>query len=339
MSSRAKLITLAVVVVLALLGSIGYVAYVHRAQTVAAESAPPLSTRDDLAAVEKAPHIVFRSTALGDNYGRVAVVPITAPGGPRALTPATCDRVYARPAEAICLYAKPGMVTTYSARVLGPDWTSTVADLPLAGIPSRARLSGDGTLAATTTFVSGHDYSTPGQFSTETLVTKIAAHETTNIETFDLVVNGKPLTAKDRNLWGVTFVDDDHFYATAASAGKTWLVRGTLSTHHLESLREDAECPSVSPDRTRVAFKTRAGLPAGQWRIAVYDIATGKATTLAEQRSVDDQIEWLDDSRVIYGLPRTGQGPSASDVFVLPADGTGASQLLIPDAWSPAVVR
>ncbi|WP_433057133.1 hypothetical protein [Dactylosporangium sp. CS-033363] len=338
MSQRAKLIALGVVVALAVLSSVGYVVFARRAQTKAAEEAPPLATRNDLAAVQSEPHIVFRSTALGNDYGKVAEVPLSAPSGPRALTPASCDRVYAREGQAVCLAAKPSLVTTYTARVLGPDWQSTL-DLPLSGVPSRTRLSRDGALVATTTFVSGHDYSAPGQFSTETLITKIATKQTTNIESFTLTVDGRTIEAKDRNMWGVTFADDDHFYATAASGSKTWLVRGTISTAKLESLREDAECPSISPDGKRIAFKTRAGRPAGQWGIAVYDIATGKATPLAEPRSVDDQIEWLDDAQVVYGLPRAGEGPSASDVWVVPADGSGASHILIPDAWSPAVVR
>lgn len=337
MSTRAKVIALGVVVVLAVLSSVGYVVFARRAQTKAAEDAPLLATQD-LSAVQSQPHIVFRSTALGDNYGRVAEVPLSAPAGPRALTPVSCDRVYAREGQAVCLFAKPSLVTTYTAKVLGPDW-SPVLDLPLSGVPSRTRLSRDGTLVATTTFVSGHDYSSPGQFSTETLVTNTATHQTTNIEQFALTVNGKAIDAKDRNMWGVTFADDDHFYATAASGSKTWLVRGTLSASRLEAVREDAECPSLSPDGKRIAFKTRAGRPAGQWGISVYDIATGKATAVAEPRSVDDQIEWLDDSQVVYGLPRAGEGPSASDVWVAAADGSGASRVLIPDAWSPAVVR
>ena len=36
----------------------------------------------------------------------------------------------------------------------------------MPGVPSRARVSRDGRLAAVTTFVTGHSYATPGQFST-----------------------------------------------------------------------------------------------------------------------------------------------------------------------------
>ena len=89
-----------------------------------------------------------------------------------------------------------------------------------------------------------------------------------------------------------------------------------------------------------MAYKTRQGNPApGQWRLAVDDLATGKETLLAETRSVDDQVEWLDDSTVLYALPRSGSEATTTDVWQVPADGTGSPSVYIPQASSPAVVR
>ncbi|SNS37780.1 WD40-like Beta Propeller Repeat [Actinoplanes regularis] len=341
MTLRSRLVAFAAVLVLVVAGTILFVLQVRRERERAAAAAPPVAVTD-LATVTRQPHLIFRSTAIGDDYGRVAAVPLGDPSGPRAFTGASCDRVYAHRDEAVCLYSKPGLVTTYQAEVLGADW-AVRRSLPLAGVPSRTRLSPDGAWAATTTFVSGHAYSTPGAFSTETLVTPLGAGggKSLNLETdFKLYVGGRRNTARNRNLWGVTFTGDgDHFYATAASGDKTWLVRGSLKTRELTALRADAECPSLSPDGTRVAFKTRNGQAEGQWTIAVHDLASGAVTLLAEKHSVDDQIEWLDDEQVLYGLPRSGSGPSASDVWVVPADGTGSPRLFVADAWSPAVVR
>jgi hypothetical protein len=335
---RWRLIALAVVVVVVLVGSFLFVARARTRQEAAASAVPAGVTTADLATVTSGPHIIFRSTTPGPGYGRAAAVPLSAPGGPRALTPATCDRVYATTGDAICLNSRPAMVTSYEATLLGRDW-KPVRELPLSGVPSRARLSHDGTLSATTTFVYGHSYTSPGQFSTETLISRTDGSHSDNIESFKLIVDGKPFDPKNRNLWGVTFADDDHFFATAASGQKTWLVKGSISARTLTALREDAECPSVSPDGTRVAFKTRNGLPVGQWHLAVYDLATGKATLLSETRSVDDQVEWLNNSQVMYGLPRQGEGASSTDVWITNADGTGSPKLFIPDAWSPAVIR
>jgi len=202
-------------------------------------------------------------------------------------------------------------------------------------------LSKDGSLISTTTFVTGHSY-TESSFSTETIIRRDTGEIIGNIEDFTTTIDGEPLTAVDRNYWGVTFVDDDTFYATAASTslGKTWLVKGSISGRSMSSVRTDAECPSISPDHTRVAYKTRQGNPApGQWHIAVLDLTTGTEIVLAESRSVDDQVEWLDNSTVLYALPRAGSEATTTDIWQVPADGTGSPSVLIPQGSSPAVVR
>ncbi|BCB82006.1 PD40 domain-containing protein [Phytohabitans flavus] len=338
MNTKSRIYALVAIIVVVVLGASGYVLYERRSQAQAVADAPPVPVRDDLTALRSAPHLVFRSTALGQSYGRVAVVPLANADGPRAMTPAACDRVYATAVDAICLSAERGLVTTYKATLLDQEWAPS-HDLPLAGIPSRARLSRDGQLVATTAFVFGDSYASPGQFSTRTVVSQTDGAVVGDIEQFELVVDGKVLAARDKNLWGVTFADNDRFYATAASGKKTWLVEGSLSAKRVTTIREDVECPSLSPDGTRVAFKKHGDLPAGKWRLAVYDLRSGKETVLAEERSVDDQAVWLDDKTVLYGLPREGADTATSDVWSVPADGTGAPKLLIHDAWSPAVVR
>ena len=67
-------------------------------------------------------------------------------------------------------------------------------------------------------------------------------------------------------------------------------------------IHENVECPSLSPDGTRIAFKKRTGSKGTPWRLTVLDLATMRETPLSERRSVDDQAEWLDDGRVLYGV-------------------------------------
>jgi hypothetical protein len=343
MSFRTRLLALVAIVVVAAGGALWYVIGArneHRSANRTAAADAPVSGIDP-ATVTAVPHLAFRSTALGAGYGRMALVTLTDPAGPRAIAPATCDRVYARTNVAVCLVAERGLVTRYHADVLDAQWAVTQRT-PVAGLPSRARISPDGTLMAATTFVTGDSYASPGTFSTRTVVgpTK-GGGEQVELEQFKLQVNGKTVSAVDRNLWGVTFTRDNRtFYATAATGGKTYLVRGDLSAHTLTSIREDVECPSLSPDGKRIAFKKHGSLPAGQWRLAVYDLASGKETLLAETHSVDDQAEWLDDTTVLYGLPRSGQnGAATADVWAVPADGSGVPRVLVENAWSPAVVR
>ncbi|MEU8820384.1 hypothetical protein [Actinoplanes sp. NPDC048796] len=338
MNTRVRVAVLAGIVVLALAAAGVYVFRVQREQASEAKAAPAVPV-SDLTTAMAGPHLLFRNTALGNGYGKLAVVPLSDPGGPRALTGVSCERAYSAAGRSVCLSARRGITNTYKAQILGDDWKDA-GDLPLTGLPSRVRLSRDGTLAVTTTFVYGDSYATVGQFSTRTLVTRIGDRKSADLENFTLYVDGKRITAADRNLWGVTFADDDAFYATAASGGKTWLVKGSLSGQRLDSLRTDVECPSLSPDRTRIAFKKHGDLPNGEWRLAVYDLRTGQETVLAETRSVDDQAEWLDDGTVLYGLPRTNDsGAATSDVWAVPADGSGKPRVLVQDAWSPAVIR
>ena len=140
------------------------------------------------------------------------------------------------------------------------------------------------------------------------------------------------MTAVDTNVWGVTFArDGDRFYATLATDGKTYLVEGSVSGRAARVLHENVECPSLSPDGSRLAYKHRGGSNERPWRLTVLDLATMRETPLAELRSVDDQAERLDDSTVLYGVD--------GDVWAVRADGTGQPCRFQANAASPAVVR
>jgi hypothetical protein len=71
----------------------------------------------------------------------------------------------------------------------------------------------------------------------------------------------------------------------------------------------------------------------------VLDLAPGRETVLPGDRSIDDQVEWLDDRQLVYGLPGDGSRAAETNVWVVAADGAGQPRLLIEKAWSPAVVR
>ncbi|TDC53135.1 hypothetical protein E1212_06875 [Jiangella ureilytica] len=332
---RVTVFVLVVLVVVVAAGAYGWSEYSRSRDAQTTASDVDLAPADAPITGER---IVFRSTAPGDLYGRVAAVAADDPGGPRSVAPVACDRIDTTGDQSVCLRTDRGIVTTFEAQLLDADW-QVIQTWPLPGIPSRTRLSPDGSLIATTSFVTGHSYATTG-FSTETVIHSAGGDDYGNIEEFTLLENGAEIAPVDRNMWGVTFVDDTTFYATTQSRalGHTWLVEGDLEARTLSVVRDGVECPSLSPDGSRIAFKKDVDDGSGvHWSIAVLDLASGEETVLDEERNVDDQVEWLDDDTLLYGLPRDDE-PGVSDVWAVPAAG-GAPKVLIPEAWSPAVVR
>jgi Tol biopolymer transport system component len=140
---------------------------------------------------------------------------------------------------------------------------------------------------------------------------------------------------------GVTFAPNgEKFCATLGSGGKLYLVEGSTLTRELPVVREGVECPSFSPDGTKLVFKSRT-TESGRflWRLHVLDLKTGHESVVNENRSVDDQAEWLDNDHVLYSLPRNVTASGTSDIWLARADGTGTPRMFVPDASSPCVVR
>ena len=281
--------------------------------------------------------IVFRSTAPGDSYGLLGSVSAADPTGRRAVSDLACDRVDATEELVSCLRTERGVTTSFRWFVyddaLSEQWSA-----PLPGIPSRTRIADDSSAWVSTVFVTGHTYGASG-FSTATVIHGADGTDYGNLEDFAFTVNGDPVAAADRNFWGVTFVPrTTSFYATAASGGRTWLVRGDLADRTLVAIHDGVECPSLSPDGTTIAYKKAVdGSSPTTWVPAVLDLASGRETVLPDDRPLDDQIEWLDDTTIIYGIARE-DAPGDSDVWSIAADGSSAPELLIEHAWSPSVV-
>lgn len=196
--------------------------------------------------------MLFRNTTLQPTSGRLAVAGVD-PGVDRRIAPLNCSRVAFVGGRGVCLTVKRGLLSNYSAIVFNGrfDIERTVQ---LAGIPSRARVSPGGRTAATTVFVLGHSYADAG-FSTRTSFVDLASGKNLeDMEPLAVFKDGGRFSAVDFNFWGVTFIDDDRFYATLGSGGQTYLVEAEVEARTAHVLRKWWSALRCHPGR-RIVFK------------------------------------------------------------------------------------
>jgi len=321
---RARLAVTVVAAVALAAGTVGYVKLSDAAEK------PSVAPTKQTVSLAPGPRLLTLTST-----GQVTTVAKADPTGERAVATTTCDRVYAVAGTVGCLFAD-GVLGTVKLRVLDADLRERKV-IPISGIPNRIRVSPTGRMVSWTAFVGGDSYATL-DFSTRTGIydTRTGTLFRT-LETFSVVKDGKPYRSIDVNYWGVTFADDDNtFYATMYTKGLRYLVKGDFAARTVRTLQDWVECPSLSPDGTRIAFKSAVDYnPQKGWRLSVMDLATGKVTRTAETRSVDDQAAWLDDATLGY-VQQHSDG--TKDVWSVPADGSGKPQLLLANAHSPSAL-
>ncbi|MFC1432388.1 TolB-like translocation protein [Streptacidiphilus sp. N1-3] len=346
MTPLRRLLILAVAVLL--LAGLGTGLVLHAASRAAEKTRPqaggPAITAGRVT-LDQPGRLLFVNAAKGPRLDEVVSVPAgsatTAASGTgttaqRTASGLKCLRFYTAAGTGVCLQSVPGALTPSNRALIVDSDLHTLHTFPLAGTPSRARVSPSGHFAAWTVFVGGESYGA-AFFSTRTSIVDTRTWRLVpSLESFAITLDGKAYHNIDVNFWGVTFAaDDDTFYATLGTGGHTYLVRGSISRQTVTTLVQNVECPSLSPDGTRIAYKKRILAKASLWHEYVLDLSTLKETPLAEHHSVDDQATWLDDDTVAYALPTPGDSGS-SDLWSVPADGTGSPHLLLSGAFSPA---
>lgn len=326
MDSRGGRITLALFVVCVLLGG-GYVVYAALGPGETSTDASPSAGRSASGVAVMVRAVDPTSPSL--NGGVFVVEDGKVQRRSRDLA---CERVYFAAGHGICMGVAPSGVD-YTASVFD-DKLAPQHSMRLTGLPSRARVSADGRYGAMTVFVSGDAYlSSPTAFSTRTYLLDMKSGKTIEqLEQFDVSRDGAPFDAVDFNFWGITFdpTDSDHFYATLGTGDDHYLVEGSVRGREMRVLRDGVECPSLSPDGKRIAFKSRIE-GTNRWRLHVLDLATLEDHPVAEKRSIDDQAEWLDNDTLVYS--------DGTNVYTVPADGGGEAVLLVRDATSPVALR
>ncbi len=337
MSSRTRVWTFAGLCLLAVAGTSWYALTAVRRGPVSAGVAPGVAPENaGLREPPARPYLLVRSTMPGDAWRRLVLVPLTSPASAGYMTPMACERAYLAAGRGVCLVEETqGLTIKYFADVFD-DRFVRLHRVPLTGLPSRTRVAPNGRLAAITVFETGHSYAEVGFSTRTTIVDTIAGRTLSDLESFTVLRDGKPFREVDFNFWGVTFAQDSNrFYATLASGGVKYLIEGDAAARTARVLRTGIECPSLSPDNTRIAYKHLLRTD-GFWQLRVHDLRSGTDTTLShEERSVDDQVEWADNDRVMYHIT----GERGADIWSLRADGSEGPQLLREYSYGPAVVR
>ncbi|MBA3818375.1 MAG: TolB-like translocation protein [Deltaproteobacteria bacterium] len=280
--------------------------------------------------------------ARAEQPGTVMIAPLDAPDLGRAL-PLRCDRVHFAAKRGICLIDTRERVYPPAQAIIFDERARPLARFDLAGVPSRARVSPGGRYASATVFVQGDSYDSPLGMSTRTTIIDLErATVVGDLEQFAVAPEGRPQREAEFNFWGVTFAGDGgRFYATLGAGAETYLLAGDVTSRSLRILRRGVECPSLSPDGRRIAYKHR--LADGGWRLHVLELANLRDRPLADLRAYDDQAEWLDDRTVLYGHheqridERTGG--AAVNIWALAIDGDAPPRRLVVGGFSPAVVR
>ncbi len=305
-----------------------------------AEAASVQDAAASIARIRSGPHVYYRS-ARPDEFGKVIVAALDAPDQRRAPTPLACDRVDFGRSRGICLAdARGPLGPAAEARIVTTDF-APVGSVALPGVPIRARLSPDERYAAATVFVTGERYDS--DFTTRTAIIDTRTGQALgDLEQFTTLRDGQAFRRVDFNFWGVTFAADGRFFATLGTGGRRYLVAGDVRARRMDVVREAVECPSLSPDGRTIGFKSRLE-GSREWRIHTWNLDARTESALAsETRNIDDQVEWLDDTHLLYQfVAERGVPEEALNVWVAsttPDDPTPPA-VFIRGGNSPAVVR
>jgi len=292
-------------------------------------------------ALRARPHIVFVSSRA-ETPGQLAIAGLDSLDSPLVLAGPRCERSYAGKALTLCLALNQESMQPRGFALILDRSFQTVAKLPLAGLPIRARVSPDQRYAVATVFVTGESYG--GDFTTRTTLFDLSSKRAVaDLEGFSVERDGKPFKAADFNFWGVTFFQDgNQFFATLGTAGQRLLVKGDIDRRQLQVVGRDVECPSLSPDERHIVFKRHQQGKSG-WQLWALELSSMKEWSVTDDgQDIDDQVEWLDTSHVIYGLFDSTGAQDARLSMWISAIAPGSSphpQFFMRSGWSPAVVR
>ena len=270
---------------------------------------------------------------------------IHASDGERRLLDQSCDRFHTSAGTLLCL-TQTG-IGLYQAQLIDlTDPAAPVVHSEIAALPSRARLSQDGQWASWTVFISGTSYQDIGGFLTAVRMRDIAGGQSVDLSTYEVVSDRTEFMFENPTFWGVSFGTDGDFWVTGQFDGFVEVLKGSTTDKTLTPTGLDGSCPSLSPDGQTLVYKRRViefGEP-DRFQLVAHDLATGEEWELGETRSVDDQVEWLDNDTILYGMHApdvdvAGASFPEFDVWQLDIAAGSEPELLILLGDSPSVTH
>ena len=281
------------------------------------------------------PSVMFRTLWPKDMHGRIGMVQTDARESTRYVAELSCARVAYAAGSGLCLIEEPaGTTVTHAAFIFNRAFTRG-RRIDLSGIPTRARVSPDGRIAAITVYGEEHLPGGEERLASWSVIVDVAAGRVVaDLRDFKIDRGDGPAFEGPLDFSSVAFAhDSNRFFATVTTTAERYIVAGLVDARRMTVVASGLASEALSPDAARLVAKQRVG-DRGRWQVVVFDLGTKNAWPLNQgDRSVDDQVEWLDGEHVVYH-DATDQG---THVWALSTDGVTPPRLLVRDAYSPSV--
>ena len=280
------------------------------------------------------PFVMFEALGPARAHGRVAMTPATA-DGTRSLTTLRCSRLSFAGGSGLCLTEEEQEGVVKNVAYVFDRTFQRGARLVLPGVATRVRVAPNGDVAAITTYAEEESPAGERLAIESVLIDLRTARTIADLREFHIDAPDGALTGPF-DFASVSFDrDGDRFFATLSTPSARYVVVGSIRDRRVRPIAPDVASEALSPDGTRLIVKRRVG-DRGFWELGVLDLASLAARPVDQGgRSVDDQVEWLDDEHLLYH----DASDAGTSIWVVAADGRSPPRILIPEAFSPVVVR
>ena len=281
------------------------------------------------------PFVIFRTLDPPEAHGTVALLKLGPARAERQLTTLSCVRLHYAGGRGLCvaqetIAGEPGYAAYIFDRALtrGPR-------IELAGVVTRVRVAPDGRRGAVTTYFEEETPAGERLAIDTTVVDMRSGGLVADLRGFRIDADGFSVPAPPIDVGSLAFErDGDRFFASISTSAERYLVAGSIDQRRMTILRPAMASESLSPDGRHLLVKKPG--PDGFWQLAVIDLHTWSERNLQHgRRSVDDQVEWLDNEHVIYH----DTDDTRTSLWMLPVDGINGPQVFVKDAYSGAVQR